>query len=142
HLNDPMIGELKNEEKYRSILKKIYILKNDTHVSRSKIMMDDEQALLFVHQLSDYMEKERPYLNNDLSLRFLASAINIHPNKLSWLLNQQFNKNFNQFVNAYRIEHFKKAAFNPSNTHLSIMGMAYESGFNSKTVFNTYFKNE
>jgi AraC-like DNA-binding protein len=81
-------------------------------------------------------------LNPDLSLRELASQIEIHPNHLSWLLNNSFGKNYNEFINKYRIEAFKLNAKAPKNAHLTIEGLAYQSGFNSKTVFNTYFKKE
>ena len=48
--------------------------------------------------------------------------------------------NFNKFINQFRLVHFKQLANDPKNAHLTILGMAYESGFNSKTVFNAYFK--
>jgi AraC-like DNA-binding protein len=88
------------------------------------------------------MQDEQPYLDPGLSLRGLADLVGIHPNKLSWLINQKMNKNFNEFVNHYRVEHFKRLAGDPDNAHISLIGLAYESGFNSKTVFNTYFKKE
>ena len=66
----------------------------------------------------------------------------MHPNQLSWLLNESIGKNFNEFVNHYRVEAFKEIANDPNNSHLSLIGLAYDSGFNSKTVFNTYFKKE
>ena len=88
------------------------------------------------------MEEEEPFLNPTLSLRSLAAQIELHPNKLSWLLNESMGYNYNNFVNQYRVAHFKKLALDPSNAHISLLGLAYESGFNSKTVFNTYFKKE
>ena len=59
---------------------------------------------------------------------------------MSWLLNTEFNKNFNDFINYFRLNHFKTIALDPKNSHLTILGLAYDSGFNSKSVFNTYFK--
>ncbi|MFT6855173.1 MAG: adenylate cyclase, partial [Cyclobacteriaceae bacterium] len=53
-----------------------------------------------------------------------------------------FGKNYNEFINQYRIEAFKLNAKAAKNANLTIEGLAYESGFNSKTVFNTYFKKE
>ena len=66
--------------------------------------------------------------------------LNLSPNVLSWVINDGFEKNFNEFVNQYRLEYFKKLLIDPENQHISILGLAYESGFNSKTVFNTFFK--
>ena len=84
------------------------------------------------------MDKLVFYLETNLTLRLLANQIDIHPNQLSWLLNENIGQNFNTFINKYRIEAFKLNARNPKNAHLTIEGLAYESGFNSKTVFNTY----
>ena len=91
-------------------------------------------------QLQDFVAAEQPFLNPALTLRLLANQINLPPNQLSWLINASTGKNFNTFINQYRIEHFKKLAVDPTNAHISLIGLAYESGFNSKTVFNTAFK--
>lgn len=104
--------------------------------------MDAATTKAYVGRLIRFVEKEKPYLDPGLSLRSLASAIDIHPNQLSWLLNESIGKNFNEFVNYYRVEAFKQLATDSTNAHLSLLGLAYESGFNSKTVFNTYFKKE
>ncbi len=93
-----------------------------------------------VEKLKAYVETERPYLNPSLTLRSLAEQVAIHPNQLSWLLNESIGKNFNQFLNEKRIEHFKQLVLDPDNSHISLIGLAYESGFSSKTVFNTAFK--
>jgi len=55
---------------------------------------------------------------------------------LSWLPNEQTGKNFNTLISHYRTEYFKTLAVDPDNSHISIIGLAYESGFNSKNVFN------
>ena len=86
------------------------------------------------------MVRESPYLNPSLTLRLLANQIETHPNQLSWLLNNRVGKNYNEFINGYRVEHFKKLVVDSANAHISMIGLAYESGFNSKTVFNTVFK--
>lgn len=101
-----------------------------------------DEVDLFRNQLLAYMRNEAPFLNADLSLRSLASQLNILPNKLSWLLNNCVGKNFNEFINHYRIETFKNLARNPDNANITILGLAYDCGFNSKSVFNTYFKKE
>ena len=70
----------------------------------------------------------------------MARQLGLSPNQLSLVLNEGLGKNFNSFVNAYRVEAFKVLAKDPARSGLTILGLAYESGFNSKTVFNTYFK--
>lgn len=79
-------------------------------------------------------------LNPNLSLRVLAEMVDIPSNHLSRLLNEGFDKNFSEFVNFYRLETFKAKVANPALEHLTLLGLAYESGFNSKTVCNSFFK--
>lgn len=93
-----------------------------------------------LNRLEQLMTGEEPYLEPTLSLRDLADQLDTHPNKLSWLLNEHAGKNFNEYVNTYRLEAFKVKALDPANQHLTLLGLAYESGFNSKTVFNAFFK--
>lgn len=93
-------------------------------------------------QLQQRMTVEQAFLNPALSLRSLANSLGIHPNQLSWLLNQVLGKNFNEYVNQHRVAHFKKLVVDPANAHISLIGLAYESGFKSKTVFHTAFKKE
>lgn len=75
-------------------------------------------------------------------MRSLAGQIDMHPNQLSWLINESMGKNFNEFINHYRVEAFKTFSIDPKNAHLTLIGLAYDSSFNSKTVFNACFKKE
>ena len=90
--------------------------------------------------LSTLMEEEQVFLNPNLSLRDLAASIGIHPNKLSWLLNEALGHNFNEYINSYRLKAFQGKVLQPEFSHFSILGLAYECGFNSKSVFNDFFK--
>lgn len=91
-------------------------------------------------QLLRLMDAEQPFLNPKLSLRELAQELGLSANQLSQLLNEGIGKNFAAFVNGYRLATFKSKAIDPQLQHYSILGLALESGFNSKTVFNAYFK--
>lgn len=93
-----------------------------------------------MQKLLNFIESEKPYLDAQLSLGSLAENLDLHPNKLSYLINEQTGMNFNEFINQFRLAHFKEIAVDAKNAHLTILGLAYESGFNSKTVFNAYFK--
>jgi len=114
----------------------------EERIAKKKALLEQSDVEIFRNQLLQYMEKEAPYLNPDLSLRSLAALIDMHPNQLSWLLNESLGKNFNEFINHYRIETFKNLAKDSANANITVLGLAYDSGFNSKTVFNTYFKKE
>lgn len=103
-------------------------------------ILDDSEINALLDVLNSKMENEQLYTNQNLSLRGLAKHLDLHPNKLSWLLNECIGKNFNDYINTYRLKAFKDNALKPENKHLTLLGLAYDSGFNSKTVFNTYFK--
>ena len=115
---------------------------NGERRKKRKALLEIGDVEMYRNKLLKYISDEAPYLNPDLSLRSLAGLIDMHPNQLSWLLNKSIGKNFNEFINHYRVETFKKLAKEPANANITVMGLAYDSGFNSKTVFNTYFKKE
>ncbi|WP_431134671.1 helix-turn-helix domain-containing protein [Psychroserpens mesophilus] len=103
-------------------------------------ILDNQQIETLKKELLAYFEEEEPFLNPQLSLKFVADVLELNTNKISYLINKVFNLNFNEFVNSYRLNHFKTIALDSKNSHLTILGLAYDSGFNSKSVFNTYFK--
>jgi len=115
-------------------------LPKDNEKKQSSNILDDEQVRNLKEKLQAYFEEEKPFLNSQLSLNNIAEVLEINTNKVSYLVNTAFNQNFNDFVNQYRLNHFKAIALDPKNSHLTILGLAYDSGFNSKSVFNTYFK--
>ena len=140
--SDPLANSIKNDPRYEAYKNKLYnhqkiIAKNTIEKAP---LLDAETADLYTNKLSQFIDEEQPFLIPNLSLRLLADQVEVHPNKLSWLLNERIGKNFNEFINFYRIEYFKQLVLDPKNNHISLIGLAYESGFNSKTVFNTYFK--
>lgn len=100
----------------------------------------DAETLAVLQDLESLMKEEEMYLNPALSLRELAESLQIHPNKLSWLINENLGKNFNEYINGLRLETFKSKALDPANDHITLLGLAYDSGFNSKSVFNEFFK--
>jgi AraC-like DNA-binding protein len=140
---DPLVNEIKDDPRYAEFHKIIYQqeLIIDTPPQKKELLGATAVAD-YTKRLLKYISEEKPYLNPELSLRLLADQIDIHPNQLSWLLNESIGKNFNEFINYYRVEAFKALCNDPKNVHITLMGLAYDSGFNSKTVFNTYFKKE
>ncbi|MEQ8706299.1 MAG: helix-turn-helix domain-containing protein [Phaeodactylibacter sp.] len=135
--------KLSSDPRYRVFHERLYGRSGrEEEIEQKTALLDEATTEEYRQQLLQFMEAEEPYLNPGLSLRSLAEQIEVHPNKLSWLLNESLGKNYNTFINQYRVAHFKKLALNPANAHISLLGLAYESGFNSKTVFNTYFKKE
>jgi TolB-like protein/AraC-like DNA-binding protein len=105
-----------------------------------KSLMDEAEIETVQKDLDRIMQVEAAYLQPTLSLRETAEVLGLSPNRLSWYLNDQLGKNFSEFVNEKRVAAFKERALSDDWSHLSILGLAYECGFNSKSVFNDYFK--
>lgn len=141
--NDPIAHTIKNDSrylKYQNLLYPKHLLKSVS--STKKPLLDENGKNEYTQRLNELIQTEKPYLDSSLTLRSLAEMINIHPNQLSWLLNESLGKNFSEYINHFRVEKFKSLAQDSSKKHITLIGLAYESGFNSKTVFNTYFKKE
>jgi AraC-like DNA-binding protein len=105
-----------------------------------KTSLSDEIAGKLKSDLETTMVKEKAYLDPRLNLSDIAEMINCSPNHLSQLLNENLGKNFYDYVNEYRLSHFNELAKNPRNKQFTLLSLAYESGFNSKTTFNSFFK--
>lgn len=91
-------------------------------------------------RLLTHMTNDKPYLDADLSLTDLARRLHTNPVVLSQVINTGAGQNFNDFVNQYRVDEFKRQVRNPANAHLSFLGLALDCGFNSKATFNRAFK--
>lgn len=145
---DPFLSPLHQNEKFNQLIASVFHPKRlpnntlDVKANKSAIkpVIAENEARVYLEQLALLFVQERLFLDANLSLKGLAEHIQLHPNKLSWLLNEYLGKNFNELINSYRLECFKTKALDPSNNHLTLLGLAFECGFNSKSVFNAFFK--
>lgn len=99
-----------------------------------------ESALALRHQIDSYMKRQKPYTNPNLTLAELAAGLRMPPHVLSKVLNEEYHKNFFDFINYHRIEELKSRLNDPRFRSYTVLSMAYEVGFNSKTAFNRSFK--
>jgi len=99
-----------------------------------------KDAEKYLKELQKVMQNEKPYLNEKLSISELAEDIGISRHHLTQIINEHLNKNFYTFINEYRIKDVKKMLHNKNKKYYSILAIAYECGFNSKSTFNTLFK--
>ncbi len=90
--------------------------------------------------LKKTMEAGRYYQDAELSLSSLAKSQGIHPHELSRIINLALNKNFHEFINEYRIREVTRKMKDPANARLTLLGIAFDAGFNSKATFNRTFK--
>lgn len=126
------------EEKQLHELISIEDISNDKEEVKRKLISDEELSKIKT-ALEDVMKVEKPYLDSELNLIKLSQILSVSTHQLSYVINTGFQKNFFQYVNEYRIE-YAKILLKDNGSKLSILGIAYESGFNSKTSFNTTFK--
>jgi len=119
-----MNGEKKEGEKYtRSGLK-------------------DKQAEGYLKKLISHVEESKPYLNGDLSIQDLSDSTGISRHHITQVLNEKHGKNFFTFINEYRVKEVIARFSDPKYNNFTILAIAYDSGFNSKTTFNSIFKSQ
>lgn len=105
-----------------------------------KSALTEEQAEKIAAQLAQLMENKKPYLEVGLSLPMLSSMLNVSPHHLSQVINEKLGMSFFDFVNSYRVQEAKRALNGPESDRFSILGIAMDAGFNSKSAFYTAFK--
>ena len=104
--------------------------------SRSSLREDSAQYL--VNKLNKVMAEDQWYLQDDLSLSGLARQLKTQPHHLSQILNEQFNKTFYDYINELRISYAQDRLL--IDRHLSVIDIAFASGFNNKVTFYNAFK--
>jgi AraC-like DNA-binding protein len=115
-----------------------------TSADEPQLITEIDQSVA-VHGLKESIDKalneEKIYLDSDLSLATFAKHVGTSPAILSASINTVYQKNFRNLINEYRIEEVKTKLHDPALSHLSILGIALESGFNSEASFYRIFKN-
>jgi AraC-like DNA-binding protein len=94
----------------------------------------------YLKKLIAYMESAKPYLSPDLTLGELAESLSIPSHHLTQTLNTCLHQKFFEFINRYRIEESRRLLTEKKYHKKTILDILYESGFNSKSVFNRLFK--
>ena len=102
--------------------------------------MSEEEMKEIKKRLERAMEEKQPYRNPGLNLNALAEMAGTSPHSLSRVINDGYGMNFNDFVNSYRIEEFKRLAQQEEYQNHTLLAIAFIVGFNSKSAFNRSFK--
>lgn len=104
--------------------------------------LSDEKAKSYLNNLLELMNGKKPFLQPSLTLNELAEQLNISTHNLSETLNTQLNQSFYDFVNSYRVDEVKRLMQEDVNAAYSILSIALDAGFNSKSSFNNVFKKQ
>ncbi|MDG1332320.1 MAG: helix-turn-helix domain-containing protein [Crocinitomicaceae bacterium] len=142
---DPLAKPLRDRPGFQKLISGILGDSSEASSTESerkykKSLFTNEELLRYKKRLKDLMENDKLYLDPGLTLRSLAEYMNLPPNHMSQLLNEGFDQNFSYYINTYRLEDFKLKLMTGAAHQLTLLALAYDSGFNSKTVFNTFFK--
>ena len=127
-LQPSVLAPIKKEELYQV---------DRQEISRVQTYQTHQQTINHLQQL---MQKEKPYLNPQLNVQDLASQLGIPSRQLSEIVNQYFGQNFAEFVNSYRLSEAEQRFQQPQDPKETILEVMYAVGFNSKSSFNTLFK--
>lgn len=117
-------------------------VKTGEETSYQKSGLNETDAQNYLQRLQDLMDDDKPYLNSDLTLRELAEKLTMSTHNLSEILNTRLNQNFYDFINHYRVEEVKRRLADNESRNFSLIAIAFDSGFNSKSSFNTIFKKQ
>jgi AraC-like DNA-binding protein len=102
--------------------------------------MSEEETEEWKNKILTLMHEEHLYLNPELTLTDLAQRLQTHSKLVSAVINEVFQKNFNDFINDYRVNLFKEKVNDPKLKHLTLLAIGFECGFNSKSTFNRAVK--
>ena len=102
--------------------------------------LGEEELQALGKRLIAWMEESEAFLNPQLKLADLSEALGVSPHILSQVFSQSIQANFYDFVNQYRVEKVKLFLRDSKRQSATILGLAFDAGFNSKTAFNTAFK--
>jgi AraC-like DNA-binding protein len=109
-------------------------------VKYNKTKLSDNEITSIHKRLMELMEEEKLYKHPEISLSDVAQKIPIHPNALSQVINTVEEKNFYDYINSQRVKEFQRIVLQPKSNQFTLLTLACESGFNSKTSFNRNFK--
>lgn len=107
---------------------------------RPVISLSAEQVSEVKTQLQRAIEADKVYLDAELNLGALAKQVGVSEVLLSSVINEEFHQNFRNFINEKRVEEVKRKLISQNYKHMSILGIALESGFNSEASFYRVFK--
>jgi len=116
------------------------MLKPDSDVQLAMPITDRSDAREKGRRLKEAVAANHLYQDAELTLTTLAVKLTIHPHDLSRIINIGLEKNFSDFINEFRVREVARKMQDSAYDRLTLLGIAYESGFNSKRTFNRVFK--
>ncbi|MFZ5941686.1 MAG: helix-turn-helix domain-containing protein [Bacteroidota bacterium] len=107
--------------------------------TRSGLKRKDAEK--YRNMILTYMEKEKPYLDREMTIHDMSRDLKIPRHFITEVINEHMGKNFYTLINEYRVQEVQRRMVDPAYRNFTILAIAFDSGFNSKSAFNTIFKN-
>lgn len=111
-------------------------------VSTVKVFKGEAEISQLKHKLHEVVFEQALYKEEDVSMHRVAEILGTTDKKLSELINKELHTNFYEYINRFRVQAFQERITNGDGKHLTLLAIAYESGFNSKATFNRIFKKQ
>ncbi|WP_157433376.1 helix-turn-helix domain-containing protein [Adhaeribacter aquaticus] len=108
--------------------------------TEEELKLSEEKKQQVKEAIRKALETDEMYLDPELNLQKLAKAVQTSPAIVSAVINNSFQKSFRNLINEYRVEKVKQRLTEPASNQFSILGIAYECGFNSEASFYRIFK--
>lgn len=115
-------------------------IKTDSSEKYKRSALNEKEISHINQKVFEYLKTEKPFLSPEFNLQMMVDDLGISRQNLSQVINSSQNKNFYKLVNEFRIEEVKEKLMDPGFKNYTILGIAFECGFNSKTTFNRIFK--
>lgn len=137
---EPVQKDIVNSEQEKEEKPATNLLKTE-NTKYEKSQLPKELVDDVIKNLQEYINLEKPFRQNKLSLQEVALKLDVSPHMLSQILNVFLKTNFYNYINNFRVDEVKEMLTQKKFEHYSLLGIAYEAGFNSKSAFNRIFKN-
>ncbi|MDO3381680.1 AraC family transcriptional regulator [Gilvimarinus algae] len=103
--------------------------------SKSNENIDD-----LIGKIMSGIREQKLYLKPNINVEQFSDMIGLPYRDVSFAINRAFDRNFFEFINTYRVEEAKRYLGDKDCLHMSVMEILLESGFNSKSSFQRFFK--
>ncbi|HEY5747300.1 MAG TPA: helix-turn-helix domain-containing protein [Chryseolinea sp.] len=138
-ISQPTLWQARRKASREEVLEEIHIVE-ETEARNQKNTLNPERKDDIITRIQGLMEAEKLYLQPELTLQDLADQLGTPAYQVSQAINEGLQKTFYDLVNGCRVAEAQRLLLDPKNRNLKIMAVAFDSGFNSKTTFNTVFK--
>ncbi len=126
--------------KQTTIFTNVRLDEKELNKPKSSDQREKEMLEAQANKIESYIDHSQAHLNPRLTLEELSQGTAIPRNQLSAVINQYFQQNFFEYINDKRVDEYKRRIVDPTLQHLTLLGVAMDCGFNSKSSFNHIFK--